>query len=87
MNHLLTLFGVPKSTFYERVQRGMAASDKYADVRAKIAHISEGSREGAGQRTIQTLLKGEAVNVSRYVIRKIMRQDNLHSKQRPPETL
>ena len=85
MNRLLDLFKVPKSTYYERIQLTALAPDKYAELRTKISVIFEASREAAGQRSIQTLLKRDAVNASRYVIRKIMRQENLNSKQRRPK--
>jgi putative transposase len=85
VNHLLKLFGVSKSTFYERIQMAAKAQDKYAQLRSEVSEIFSDSRETAGQRTIQTLLKTEGIEVSRYLIRKTMHQENMHSKQRRPK--
>lgn len=82
VNHLLKLFDVPKSTFYERTQTAAKARDKYAQLRPKLSAIFSSSRETAGQRTIKTLLKSEGIEVSRYVIRRMMHEENMVSKQR-----
>lgn len=82
MQRLTQLFRLPKSTFYGRVQRAPLAANKYVSLRARVVTLFQRSRASAGQRTMVTLLKHDGVNVSRYTVRKIMQQEELHCKQR-----
>lgn len=79
---LTQLFNLPKSTFYNGIQRTSTRVDKDASLRMQIKTLFNGSRSSAGQRTLIALLKKQNIHVSRHRVRKIMYEEHLHCKQR-----
>ena len=82
MKRLCRLFGLPKSTFYDREQKEIEHVDKYAEIREKTVDIFHKSRGAAGQRTVVDILAAKNIAATRFIIRKLFLEEGLVSKQR-----
>ena len=70
------------STFYDAQARNNSKQDKYRELREKVHDKYELSHGSAGQRTLIELLQSDTIFTTRYMMRKIMQEDGLESKQR-----
>lgn len=82
MSKLLKLYDVRASTFYDAQARGECEHDKYSELRLQVRDKHALSYGSAGQRMLIELLKSEEISTTRYMMRKIMREEGLVSKQR-----
>ena len=83
MNKLLRLLCIRSSTYYDRQQKTTTHVDKYQFFRQQIHFKFNESRGSAGQRSLMGMLKNDGIYISRYLIRKIMKEENLQSRQPP----
>ena len=81
LNKLLQLFDVKSSSYYDRLKKAVKPADKYQILRRQIVVQFNKSQGSAGQRTLQHMLSHGATYSSRYLIRKIMKEEGLRSSQ------
>jgi putative transposase len=87
LNKLFELFDVKSSSYYERLKKATEATDKYSSLRQHIIAKFNESHGSAGQRTLQSMLQhDDDVSSTRYLIRKVMQEEGLCSRQprKPP---
>lgn len=78
---LLSLFGVPHSTYYSYQRRKGSVNKARERLRDKVIQLHEASRQAAGSRTISGQLKQQGEQVGRHKVRSLMREAGLESKQ------
>ena len=83
LTKLFRLYELGASTYYDSQQKVSAPEDKCKTLRTKITALFDESENSAGQRTLCTMLKNDGVYCTRYLARKIMREEHLQSRQLP----
>ena len=75
---LLARLGLARSTYYYE-RSAIAAGDKYAELRRRVAEVFYAARESRGYRYVTAMLRrgDDPVIVSEKVVRRIMREDGL----------
>ena len=81
---LCALFSVPRSSYYEHLQRRTRIDVARLRLRAKATEIFNASRQSAGSRSIVTKLREQGEIIGRYKVRRLMKEANLVSKQPKP---
>jgi putative transposase len=78
------VFEVKRSSFYEWLQRRAKPRIRREELKAKVVDLHENSREAMGSRMISKGLKSQNVLVGRSLVRSLMNEANIVSKQRRP---
>ncbi|WP_419242216.1 IS3 family transposase [Pseudomonas thivervalensis] len=81
---LCRVFDVKRSSFYEWLQRLSRPKIEREELKGKVVELHSGSREAMGSRTISKHLKAQNIAVGRSLVRTLMREANIVSKQRQP---
>lgn len=74
-------FGVLRSSFYQYKRARLKINPFRIKLKAQIKRLFRLSRGSLGSRGIRNLLINEGTKVGRYLIRRLMKQSNLVSKQ------
>ncbi|WP_035293707.1 IS3 family transposase [Actinobacillus minor] len=77
---MCALFGVSESAYYARLKRRQAV-EKHTALAIEIKVIFDASRQSAGKRTVQSGLRQKGIRAGLPLIRKLMIQQGLFSKQ------
>lgn len=80
---LLRLFEVKSSSYYDRQKETAPCVDKYKALRVAVTEKFSLSGGSAGQRTLLDLLSADEIHSTRYLVRKIMQEEGLISRQPP----
>lgn len=83
MKKILRLFDVKSSSYYDQQKMTTQYVDKHKALRVAVIEKFSLSSGSAGQRTLLTLLNSDEIYSTRYLVRKIMRQEGLTSRQPP----
>lgn len=75
------LFGVSRSSYYNRRSRHQCVDVKRVELTAKVREIHRISRGSAGSRTIKTKLTDAGIEIGRYKVRSLMSEAGLVSTQ------
>lgn len=78
------VFGMKRSSFYEWLQRRARPRIRREELKAKVVELHKDSREAMGSRMISKGLKSQNVAVGRSLVRSLMNEANIVSKQRRP---
>lgn len=78
------VFEVKRGSFYEWLQRRAKLRLKREELRLKVVELHRESREAMGSRMISKSLKSQNIVVGRSLVRALMREANIVSKQRQP---
>jgi len=78
------VFGVKRSSFYEWLQRRARPKVRREELKLKVVELHSESREAMGSRMISKSLKSQNIAVGRSLVRALMREANIVSKQRQP---
>ena len=78
------VFDVKRSSFYEWIQRQVNLRARREELKLKVVELHSESREAMGSRMISKGLKSQNVTVGRSLVRALMREANIVSKQRQP---
>jgi putative transposase len=81
---LCHVFDVKRSSFYEWLQRLSRPKIEREELKGKVVELHSESREAMGSRTISKHLKAQNIAVGRSLVRTLMREANIVSKQRQP---
>lgn len=81
---LCRVFDVKRSSFYEWLQRLSRPKIEREELKGKVVELHSESREAMGSRTISKHLKAQNIAVGRSLVRTLMREANIVSKQRQP---
>ena len=74
-------FGIQRSSYYDYCSQKHRINPKRLELKAHVNRAFNISRSGLGSRGISTLLKSEGINVGRYLVRSLMKESGLVSKQ------
>lgn len=78
------VFDVKRSSFYEWVQRQAKPRVGREELKEKVVELHSESREALGSRAISENLKALDISAGRSLVRALMREANIVSKQRQP---
>ncbi|WP_422775619.1 IS3 family transposase, partial [Pseudomonas jessenii] len=78
------VFDVKRSSFYEWLQRRAKLRIRREELKLKVVELHSESRESMGSRMISKGLKSQNIAVGRGLVRALMREANIVSKQRQP---
>jgi putative transposase len=78
------VFGVKRSSFYEWIQRRAKPRIRREELKLKVVELHSESREAMGSRMISKGLKSQKITAGRGLVRALMREANIVSKQRQP---
>lgn len=78
------VFDVKRSSFYEWIQRQSRPQIRREELKSKVVELHRESREAMGSRMISKGLKSQNIAVGRGLVRTLMREANIVSKQRQP---
>lgn len=78
------VFDVKRSSFYEWIQRRAEPRVKREELKEKVVELHSVSREAMGSRAISKNLKALDISAGRSLVRALMREANIVSKQRQP---
>ncbi|MDB5995486.1 MAG: transposase [Pseudomonas sp.] len=78
------VFGVKRSSFYEWIQRRAKPRIRREELKLKVVELHSQSREAMGSRMISKGLKSKNIAAGRSLVRALMREANIVSKQRQP---
>ncbi|WP_256590812.1 MULTISPECIES: IS3 family transposase [unclassified Pseudomonas] len=81
---LCRVFDVKRSSFYEWIQRRAKPRIKREELKGKVVELHSESREAMGSRTISKNLQANNIPAGRGLVRTLMREANIVSKQRQP---
>ena len=81
---LCRVFDVKRSSFYEWLQRLSRPKIEREELKGKVVELHSESREAMGSRTISKHLKAQNIAAGRSLVRTLMREANIVSKQRQP---
>ena len=81
---LCRVFDVKRSSFYEWLQRRAKPRGRREELKLKVVELHSESREAMGSRMISKGLKSQNITVGRDLVRALMREANIVSKQRQP---
>lgn len=78
------VFDVKRSSFYEWLQRHAKPDIRREELKEKVVELHRESREALGSRAISKNLKALDISAGRSLVRALMREANIVSKQRQP---
>jgi len=78
------VFDVKRSSFYEWLQRRTKPRIRREELKLKVVELHSESREAMGSRMISKNLKSQNIAIGRGLVRALMREVNIVSKQRQP---
>lgn len=78
---LLSVFAIPRSTYYSHQRRKTTVDTERERLKAKVVDIHQASRQAAGSRTITGQLKQQGESIGRYKVSSLMKEARLSSKQ------
>ena len=78
------VFDVKRSSFYEWLQRRTKPRIRREELKLKVVELHSESREAMGSRMISKNLKSQNIAIGRDLVRVLMREANIVSKQRQP---
>lgn len=78
------VFEVKRSSFYEWLQRRAKPRIRREELKLKVVELHSESREAMGSRMISKNLKSQNIAIGRGLVRVLMREANIVSKQRQP---
>ncbi|WP_241662924.1 MULTISPECIES: IS3 family transposase [Pseudomonas] len=81
---LCRVFDVKRSSFYEWLQRLAKPQIKREELKLKVVELHSESRGAMGSRMISKGLKAQNIAAGRSLVRALMREANIVSKQRQP---
>ncbi|MHC8392967.1 IS3 family transposase [Pseudomonas sp. LB3P93] len=81
---LCRVFDVKRSSFYEWMQRRAKPKIRREELKEKVVELHSESREALGSRAISKNLKALDISAGRSLVRALMREANIVSKQRQP---
>ncbi|WP_256812037.1 IS3 family transposase [Pseudomonas siliginis] len=81
---LCRVFDVKRSSFYEWLQRLAKPQIKREELKLKVVELHSESRAAMGSRMISKGLKAQNIAAGRSLVRALMREANIVSKQRQP---
>jgi putative transposase len=81
---LCRVFDVKRSSFYEWMQRRTQPRIRREELKEKVVELHGESREAMGSRMISKHLKDQNIAAGRSLVRALMREANIVSKQRQP---
>lgn len=81
---LCRVFDVKRSSFYEWLQRLAKPQIKREELKLKVVELHSKSRAAMGSRMISKGLKAQNIAAGRSLVRALMREANIVSKQRQP---
>lgn len=81
---LCRVFDVKRSSFYEWMQRRARPRIRREELKGKVVELHSESREAMGSRTISKHLQAQHIAVGRSLVKALMREANIVSKQRQP---
>lgn len=81
---LCRVFDVKRSSFYEWIQRLAKPRIRREELKEKVVELHSESREALGSRAISKNLKALDISAGRSLVRALMREANIVSKQRQP---
>ncbi|WP_336352932.1 IS3 family transposase [Pseudomonas atacamensis] len=81
---LCRVFDVKRSSFYEWLQRLAKPQIKREELKLKVVELHSESRGAMGSRMISKGLKAQNIAAERSLVRALMREANIVSKQRQP---
>ena len=76
LKDILPLLYISKSSYCYQ-ENSLRSTDKYAQLRAKVREVFDGSKGRYGYRRIHTELKNEGIYVSEKVVRRLMSEEKL----------
>ena len=74
-------FGIRRSSFYDHCRSKRRINRERLELKAHVNRAFHLSRHGFGSRSIRDFLKTEGIDVGRYLVRKLMKESGLISKQ------
>lgn len=74
-------FGIKRSSYYDYCRSKRRINRKRLELEAHVKRAFNLSRHGFGSRGIRDFLKTEGIDVGRYLVRKLMKESGLISKQ------
>lgn len=81
---LCRVFDVKRSGFYEWLQRLSRPKIEREELKGKVVELHSESREAMGSRTISKHLQAQNIAAGRSLVKALMREANIVSKQRQP---
>lgn len=81
---LCRVFDVKRSSFYEWLQRRARPEVRREELKGKVIELHSESREAMGSRMISKHLKAQNIAAGRNLVKALMREANIVSKQRQP---
>lgn len=81
---LCRVFDVKRSSFYEWIHRRAKPRIRREELKEKVVELHSESREALGSRAISKNLKALDISAGRSLVRALMREANIVSKQRQP---
>lgn len=81
---LCRVFDVKRSSFYEWLQRLSRPKIEREELKGKVVELHSESREAMGSRTISKHLQAQNIAAGRSLVKALMREANIVSKQRQP---
>ncbi|PBJ16878.1 Integrase core domain protein [Pseudomonas sp. ACN8] len=78
------VFEVKRSSFYEWLQRRTKPRIRREELKLKVVELHSESREAMGSRMISKGLQSQNIAVGRDLVRTLMKEANIVSKQRQP---
>ncbi|MBF7142710.1 MULTISPECIES: IS3 family transposase [Pseudomonas] len=78
---LCSVFELPRSCYYAHLARRRRIDVRRTSLRSRINELFSQSRSSAGSRSIVAMLRDEGINVGRFKVRGLMKEQGLISKQ------
>ncbi|WP_155951563.1 MULTISPECIES: IS3 family transposase [unclassified Pseudomonas] len=78
---LCSVFELPRSCYYAHLARCRRIDVRRVSLRSRVNELFSQSRSSAGSRSLVAMLRDEGVEVGRFKVRKLMKEQGLISKQ------
>ncbi|WP_237720908.1 IS3 family transposase [Pseudomonas asplenii] len=78
---LCSVFELPRSCYYAHLARRRRIDVRRVSLRSRVNELFSQSRSSAGSRSLVAMLRDEGVEIGRFKVRRLMREQGLISKQ------
>ena len=75
------MFELPRSCYYAHLARRRRVDVRRVSLRSRVNELFSQSRSSAGSRSLVAMLRDEGVEVGRFKVRRLMKEQGLISKQ------
>ena len=75
------MFELPRSCYYAHLARRRRVDVRRVSLRSRVNELFSQSHSSAGSRSLVAMLRDEGVEVGRFKVRRLMKEQGLISKQ------